>query len=579
MFLFFLTSGLFLGWSLGANDAANIFGSAVGTKMVKFKSAVVIASVFVIIGAVLQGYGASQTLGDLGSINAIGGAFTVALCAGLTVFWMTKLQLPVSTSQGIIGAIIGWNFYSGNPTDLAVLSKIVSTWVAGPILGGIFAIVLYLLLKYFLDKRRIHLLKLDAYLKYGLLIVGAFGAYSLGANNVSNVVGVFIPSLPEIALNFGFFSLNAVQLLFLVGGASIAIGIITYSKKVMMTVGNNLMKLSAEAALVVVLSHSLVLFVFSSTTLSNLLQSIGLPGIMLVPVSSSQAIVGAIVGIGLLKGGRGIQYGVLGKISIGWIATPIIAGITTFVSLFFMNNVFKMVVVQNENNIITNKLNDVIIHPQMNTSVNLYQPLLFLIIIVLVIALVVMLVNLVRTSSQTKEDASSERLLKYESQEKMLNAELQKVNTENAKLEKQIEFKRKEQMVIALSIIQKNQFLEKLKIKIDKIISKPEVKAEELITLKRLIIDNLSIDKEREKFNFYVNELNADFYLRLVNRFPDLSENEQRLAALIRLNLSSKEIASILNISTKSVEVNRHRLRKKMRLKREENLTEIVSKL
>jgi phosphate/sulfate permease/DNA-binding CsgD family transcriptional regulator len=579
MFLFFLTSGLFLGWSLGANDAANIFGSAVGTKMVKFKSAVVIASVFVIIGAVLQGYGASQTLGDLGSINAIGGAFTVALCAGLTVFWMTKLQLPVSTSQGIIGAIIGWNFYSGNPTDLAVLSKIVSTWVAGPILGGIFAIVLYLLLKSFLDKRRIHLLKLDAYLKYGLLIVGAFGAYSLGANNVSNVVGVFIPSLPEITLNFGFFSLNAVQLLFLVGGASIAIGIITYSKKVMMTVGNNLMKLSAEAALVVVLSHSLVLFVFSSTTLSNLFQSVGLPGIMLVPVSSSQAIVGAIVGIGLLKGGRGIQYGVLGKISIGWIATPIIAGITTFVSLFFMNNVFKMVVVQNENNIITNKLNDVIIHPQMNTSVNLYQPLLFLIIIVLVIALVVMLVNLVRTSSQTKEDASSKRLLKYESQEKMLNAELQKVNTENAKLEKQIEFKRKEQMVIALSIIQKNQFLEKLKIKIDKIISKPEVKAEELITLKRLIIDNLSIDKEREKFNFYVNELNADFYLRLVNRFPDLSENEQRLAALIRLNLSSKEIASILNISTKSVEVNRHRLRKKMRLKREENLTEIVSKL
>lgn len=579
MFLFFLTSGLFLGWSLGANDAANIFGSAVGTKMVKFKSAVVIASVFVIIGAVLQGYGASQTLGDLGSINAIGGAFTVALCAGLTVFWMTKLQLPVSTSQGIIGAIIGWNFYSGNPTDLAVLSKIVSTWVAGPILGGIFAIVLYLLLKYFLDKRRIHLLKLDAYLKYGLLIVGAFGAYSLGANNVSNVVGVFIPSLPEITLNFGFFSLNAVQLLFLVGGASIAIGIITYSKKVMMTVGNNLMKLSAEAALVVVLSHSLVLFVFSSTTLSNLFQSLGLPGIMLVPVSSSQAIVGAIVGIGLLKGGRGIQYGVLGKISIGWIATPIIAGITTFVSLFFMNNVFKMVVVQNENNVITNKLNDVIIHPQTNTSVNLYQPLLFLIIIVLVIALVVMLVNLIRTSSQTKEDASSERLLKYESQEKMLNAELQKVNTENAKLEKQIEFKRKEQMVIALSIIQKNQFLEKLKIKIDKIISKPEVKAEELITLKRLIIDNLSIDKEREKFNFYVNELNADFYLRLANRFPDLSENEQRLAALIRLNLSSKEIASILNISTKSVEVNRHRLRKKMRLKREENLTEIVSKL
>jgi len=582
MFLFFLTSGLFLGWSLGANDAANIFGSAVGTKMVKYSAAVIIASVFVILGAVLQGYGASQTLGDLGSINAIGGAFTVALCAGLTVFWMTKLNLPVSTSQGIIGAIIGWNFYSGSPTDLTILSKIIGTWVAGPILGGIFAILLYLLLKFILTKRKIHLLKLDAYLKYGLLIVGAFGAYSLGANNVSNVVGVFIPSLPDINLNFGFFSLNAIQLLFLIGGTSIAFGIITYSKRVMMTVGNNLMKLSAESALIVVLSHSLVLFVFSSITLSNIVQSIGLPGIMLVPVSSSQAVVGAIVGIGLLKGGRGIQFEVLGKISLGWIATPIIAGVTTFVSLFFMNNVFKMVVVQNENNVISNKINSVITVPKIETtynSVNLYQPLLFSVIAILLIVVVIMFITIRRKSSQTKEEASSDRLLKYESEERLLQSELQKVNTENVKLEKQIEHKRKEQMGIALSIIQKNQFLEKLKTKIDKIILKPDLKAEELITLKKLIIDNLSIDKERERFNFYVNELNTDFYLRLLNRFPDLSENEQRLAALIRLNLSSKEIASILNISTKSVEINRHRLRKKMRLKRKENLTEIVNKL
>ena len=110
MFLFFLSSGLFLGWSLGANDAANIFGSAVGSEMVKFSVAVIVASIFVILGAVLQGAGASHTLGKLGSVNAIGGAFTVALCAGVTVFWMTRLKLPVSTSQAIIGAIIGWNF-------------------------------------------------------------------------------------------------------------------------------------------------------------------------------------------------------------------------------------------------------------------------------------------------------------------------------------------------------------------------------------------------------------------------------------------------------------------------------------
>ena len=72
MIFFFLTSGLFLGWSLGANDAANIFGSAVGSRMISFIKAAVIASVFLIIGAVFQGAGAAETLGRLGAVNAIG---------------------------------------------------------------------------------------------------------------------------------------------------------------------------------------------------------------------------------------------------------------------------------------------------------------------------------------------------------------------------------------------------------------------------------------------------------------------------------------------------------------------------
>lgn len=581
MFLFFLTSGLFLGWSLGANDAANIFGSAVGSKMVKFSTAVIIASIFVIAGSVLQGSGAADTLGKLGSVNAIGGAFTVALCAGLSVFWMTKLKLPVSTSQAIIGAIIGWNFYSGNPTDMNVLGKIVSTWVAGPILGGIFAVVLYLGLKSFLGSTKIHLVKRDAYLKYALLIIGGFGAYSLGANNVANVVGVFVPSAPNIQLDFGFFTLNGIQLLFLAGGVSIAVGIATYSKKVMMTVGNGLMSLSAESALVIVLSHSLVLFIFSSTSLSNALISVGLPAIPLVPVSSSQAIVGAIMGIGFLKGGAGIEYKVLGRISIGWVATPIIAGLISFVSLFFMDNVFKLTVFKEtiaKTNLVADNISN-LVQSGSSEKINLFQPLLYTIILLLLIFIILLTFKLFKNKEKLKNDESVELITNFESQEKLLKSELNKANEDNAKLEKEIGFKRKEQMDIALNIINKNRFLEKLKSKIDKISNKPELNKEELIRLKSLIIDNLSLDKDRERFNIYVNELNRDFYFRLLSRYPGLTENEQRLCSLVRLNLSSKEMASILNISTKSVEVNRHRLRKKMFLKREENLTELISKL
>ena len=73
MIWFFLLSGLFLGWSLGANDAANIFGTAIGSRMVRFKTAALIASVFVVLGAVISGAGATHTLGQLGAVNAIAG--------------------------------------------------------------------------------------------------------------------------------------------------------------------------------------------------------------------------------------------------------------------------------------------------------------------------------------------------------------------------------------------------------------------------------------------------------------------------------------------------------------------------
>ncbi len=340
MIFFFLSSGLFLGWSLGANDAANVFGAAVGTRMVSFTKAAIIASIFVILGAVIQGAGATDTLGKLGTISAIGGSFTVALSAALTVYWMTKFRIPVSTSQAIVGAIIGWNFYTGLPTDIGVLSKIVSTWIMGPILGAIIAIFLYYFQHLLLKVVKVHLLKQDAYIRFSLLAIGAFGSFSLGANNIANVMGVFVSAAPESYLDFGLFKLSGVQQLFLLGGIAISVGIFTYSKRVMDTVGNGLMQLSSKSAIITVLSHSIVLFIFSSTTLSNFVVSIGFPPIPLVPVSSSQVIVGSILGLGLLKGGYNINFKILGGIATGWVATPFIAGILSFFALFFISNVF-----------------------------------------------------------------------------------------------------------------------------------------------------------------------------------------------------------------------------------------------
>lgn len=344
-YLFFLSSGLFLGWSLGANDASNIFGTAVGTKMVRFGTAAVISSIFVILGSVFGGAGTTETLDKLGSVNALAGSFMVALSAAIAVYSMSRIGLKVSTSQAIVGGIIGWNLYCAQPTDLTVLGQIMGTWVTCPLLAAGIAVLLYYLLRKLIKVSHIHLLRQDSYTRAALLVTGALCAYALGANNIANIMGVFADSSPFKAVKIGrLIDLSGLQVLFLLGGIAISVGIFTYSKKVIMTVGNNLMKMSPLVALIVVIAQAIVLFLFSSQGLQNFLQSHSLPSFPLVPVSSTQAVIGAILGIGLLKGGRGINWKITGQIVLGWVTTPLMALIICFVSLFFLENVFNQTV-------------------------------------------------------------------------------------------------------------------------------------------------------------------------------------------------------------------------------------------
>ena len=344
--LFYLTSGLFLGWSLGANDAANVFGTAVGSRMIRFVTAAWICSVFVVLGAVIGGAGAAGGLGELGAVNALAGSFTVALAAALTVYWMTKAGLPVSTTQAIVGGIVGWNLFTGSATDVVALGRIAGTWVACPILGALFSALLYRLTVVWLRRWQPHLLRRDMYTRWGLILAGAFGAYSLGANNIANVMGVFVACSPFQDVHFGHvFAITGIQQLFLVGALAIAVGVFTYSRRVMITVGQSLAPLNPVAAWVVVVAHSLVLFLFSSSRLQATLVGWGLPSIPLIPVSSSQAVIGAVLGIAFVQGRgkalRQVRWGMLLKIASGWISTPIVAALMSYLLLFIMQNVFQ----------------------------------------------------------------------------------------------------------------------------------------------------------------------------------------------------------------------------------------------
>ncbi len=191
--------------------------------------------------------------------------------------------------------------------------------------------------------------KLDELTRYALVLTGIFGSFALGANNIANVVGgVFLPVAPfhDISL-FGTFQVSAAQQLFFIGSLAIAVGVITYSRRVMDTVGTGIFKLSPVMAFVAVWAHSVVLFLFASQRLEQLLMDAGgLPTLPLVPVSSSQAIVGAVVGMGLLKGKHNIRWGgTVAGIAGSWVTTPpLFACLISFVLLFIVQNVFQQTV-------------------------------------------------------------------------------------------------------------------------------------------------------------------------------------------------------------------------------------------
>ncbi len=561
----------------------------------------------------MQGAGASDTLGKLGSVSTLAAAFTVALSAALTVYWMTRMSLPVSTSQAIVGAIIGWNFYTNNPTDLNSLTKIVTTWISGPILGGIFAVLLFMLVKVLTKKTKVHLLYRDSYIRYGLLLAGAFGAYSLGANNIANVMGVFVSAVDLPTIDLGIFHLDGKQQLFLIGGVAIGLGIITYSKHVMETVGNTLMPLTPEAAIVVVLSQALVLFIFSSQGLSDAFQSIGLPAIPLVPVSSSQVVIGSIIGIGIYKGGKQIKFNILGGISLGWIATPIVAGVMAFFMLFFMNNVFKQDVGGDRSLIVKTETVPEISTPsldlltQMTVSSDTLQKvitdtthsdpltinnenadeasdhktlILGIVVCVLLFAIAMLLYFFInqkkkkRVAQLEKEAIEKKYRLHIEQLEKSIEDKIHHSDD----MGKELKFRQSEMVTMAMSIIHKNEFLNNLKNEVVK--SKSKVRDQEthqeLNKLSLMITQDLSIDRDREKFQMHINEQNSNFIHQLSESFPTMTDNEKRLASLLRLNLSSKEIASILNISPKSVEMNRYRLRKKLKVNPKVSLSDFI---
>lgn len=293
-----LIGAVFLGWSLGSNDSANIFGTGVAANVLKYKTAIVLISTFVIIGALLEGHKSMDTVGEMTQLSHMA-AFIATISAGFCVAVFSYLSLPVSTSQAIMGAVLGIGMTSGIP-DFSKLSKVLLAWALTPIGAMLLTAILYPVVGKLFKSILLDIKRRNLFIRIALIFAGCYGAYSLGANNVANVTGVYVGA----GLLSPFYAA-------LLGSLSIAAGVLTYSRNVMETVGKKIVDLDGFSAFIAEFSAAITVHLFTQVG---------------IPVSTSQAIVGGVAGVGFIKGSKTVKKRTLIEIAIGWVSTPLSTG-------------------------------------------------------------------------------------------------------------------------------------------------------------------------------------------------------------------------------------------------------------
>ena len=123
---------------------------------------------------------------------------------------------------------------------------------------------------------------------------------------------------------------------------------------------------------------------------------------------------------------------------------------------------------------------------------------------------------------------------------------------------------------ITLHMLQKNELLNEIKTAID---NNQPLSEQQLI---KMVNQHFEQNNRWSDFDLYFESLNKNFYTRLKQTYPEISANDLKVCALIKLNMSIKEMASILNISPDSVKTARYRLRKKLQLAADDNLTDFI---
>ncbi|GAP99150.1 inorganic phosphate transporter [Leptolyngbya sp. NIES-2104] len=384
----------YLAWNLGANDVANSMGTSVGSKAVTLKQALIIAGILEFTGAVLFGRNVSETLitGILDPAQftpqmLIIGMISVLVAAGIWLNVATLFGFPVSSSHATVGAIagVGSLAFGLDAVNWNAIELISITWIVTPFVSGLIAAMFYSTIKRFILDQPNAIARLQQWIPWiSAVLIGIFGvivfptiaesiqsAIHLSIQNISLILGVVAISTLSIS---AFQNLQTVEStiakfqvvsacfvafahgsndvgnaiapfaaivsvlrsgtvqdfeipiwILVLGGTGIVAGLAVLGGKVISTIGEGIISLQPSGGLCAELATATTILIASRYGL---------------PVSTSHALVGGVVGVGLVQGLKSVRMETIRAIVLTWLVTIPISAIFSGIVFLILRSIF-----------------------------------------------------------------------------------------------------------------------------------------------------------------------------------------------------------------------------------------------
>lgn len=523
-----------------ANEYPTLFGVYVPARAVRRLYFKVIVAVFIILGVSVSAAGGVQgsLMSHVSPLRMDCQSLIIVLISSLIILSVLKrFRINASCVYAVLGALEAWMITSGNDTDYGLPVS----FIVAPVVAFALSALMRLVFRLTLDRTRIHLITLSYYMRYAVIAGLILLAFASGLN-----WGGFLAAGASLIAG----SQSALWVTVTVLLLSV-ISLSPFMRDESDATAGKYSDFSIYAVLSVGYGVALTLLFFSFGG------SAGLLGLKPVPLSVGSLVIASVAGVEVVKKSHLIERDEYAKEGLSLLLAPL--GAMTVAYLIFR---------------ITGNGDE-----QMQDFTVISAAILTLLALVFY-------GYVVRNRRQRE---ATERLVYiqqqqiYENSRALNDMELKVVLSENQALHNSVEVKQQEVMNVALSIVEQKEYLQSLNEIVKKLSkAKDETEKDGLIAeLGSSLRQRLSYDRDVDSQYFYAQaeSLHEDFNAKLTENFPDLTQQERRLATLLRLGFSSKYIATLMNITPKSVEIGRYRLRQKLGLSKGDNLVNFIKSI